>query len=262
MYFETQTFSMPKLGNHDIECEDAYAISEVRYHANKITGTHQRQHARYAVTDGATMTSFSREWAQQVANYFIEAPSPPFPALRNRLTLVQEQWKKQYITSGLPWYALQKAQKGAFTTLLGLCLHRGKPGKNFSWGYWTATAIGDTCLFQIRDKECICTFPLENPEQFGNSPMLISSMASFGTVSSYERTTHKGWRLGDIFYIATDALAEWMVRDKDSKPWQQIDRYLLDIEPSQGREWMGAMIYDKKVRNDDITVVRIHVIEE
>src|SRR5690606_33659428 len=123
------------------------------------------------------------------------------------LNLLQAHWRLDYYTADLPWYAVQKAQQGAFTTLLGLCLHRGTLERKDGSGTWTATALGDSCMFQVRDSELKCSFPLQSPEQFTYSPVLISSIAPFATVAEYETTKRGEWRIGDCFYLATDALA-------------------------------------------------------
>ena len=52
----------------------------------------------------------------------------------------------------LPWYAEQKLSQGAFATFLGLTLHRNRLSSSLSWD---CTAIGDSCLFQVRGARVI-----------------------------------------------------------------------------------------------------------
>src|SRR5947208_595455 len=61
---------------------------------------------------------------------------------------LQRRWWTIVQRKPLAWYAEQKVKNGTFAALVGLPLN----WESQSWqhGTWTASAIGDSCLFQIR----------------------------------------------------------------------------------------------------------------
>jgi hypothetical protein len=145
--------SLPKRGHNAEEYEDAFA-------ANAPAG-------RFAVADGASESSFATLWARLLVDGFVR------PVRQRKetgwLAPLQQQWAAEVDGRPLPWYAEAKRQEGAFATLLGLVLQKGpeKPG-----GLWHALAIGDSCLFQVRQGSLLKTFPVTSSQDFGDRPPL------------------------------------------------------------------------------------------
>ena len=42
-------------------------------------------------------------------------------------------------------------------------------------GTWRAIAVGDSCIFQVRDEQLNASFPITEPGAFGHSPPLVPS---------------------------------------------------------------------------------------
>src|SRR5688572_24662605 len=99
---------------------------------------------RFAVADGAAESAHAGLWACLLANAFVQgADDGPGP-----------------------WFLEGRDERGAFATFLGL---------KIDGGHWHALAVGDACLFVVRDGRHHLSFPIEHSSQFGNTPLLIGS---------------------------------------------------------------------------------------
>ena len=127
---------------------------------------------RFAVGDGATETSFSGVWAKQIVRA-ICAGQFEGELLHQTLGRLRERWHKIVSRKPMPWYAEEKLRMGAYAALVGLVLN--DPSSRLEDGEWTALAIGDSCVFQIRGKKLVASFPMERSESFNNSPELLCS---------------------------------------------------------------------------------------
>src|SRR5207248_11270118 len=128
--------------------------------------------------------------------------------------------------------------RGAFATLLGLRLRTR--AEDPAAGQWAAIALGDSCLFQIRDDRLLYVFPVTSAAEFDNSPVLVPSRPDdFDRVTARAERATGDWQSGDCFYLATDALAAWFLEASESgdKPWRVLaDIDTEAIEPSS--DWI------------------------
>jgi hypothetical protein len=225
----------PKAGNAAQEYEDAYAVEAAAL--------------RFAVADGASETSFAKQWAEMLVDRFVH--EPPAPAgLREWVAPMQAAWAGTNQPKATAWYAEEKARDGAFSSLLGLALDHGR---------WRAMAIGDSCLFLVRSGKVVRAFPLDKAEQFSNRPVLLSSVARANQRVWDEVRLDEGELQGrDQLLLMTDALAQWFLVEAEMgrRPWAALARAttqeafsaLVDLLRSGGA-----------LRNDDTTLVRIEV---
>ena len=152
----------------------------------------------------------------------------------------------------LPWYALEKAEKGAYSAFLGLLI-------NFEDHYYDAIAIGDCCLFHIRNEIVISTFPILHSSEFGNKPYLISSKPVMNTgLESKILLSEMDLMVGDILFLMSDALAHWFMTSNElsQQPWQilkgfknkqRLDNYKLTA-------WLDDLRIKKSIKNDDVVL--------
>ncbi|MEE8143741.1 MAG: hypothetical protein V3T77_11615, partial [Planctomycetota bacterium] len=146
---------VPKLGNSEKEYEDAYGLNVEQGH--------------FAVADGASESSFAREWARLLVEKFVAGPPAGSQDLSEWVKPVQQSWgKANTSTKELPWYAVEKAKTGAFATLLGLSI-------DSATGTWRSLAVGDSCAFLVRENQIVWAFPNVHSSQFHNRPLLLSS---------------------------------------------------------------------------------------
>ena len=120
-------------------------------------------------------------------------------------------------------------------------------------------AAGDACLFQVRGGERLeCAFPIERAEEFGSRPHLLSSQPRHNaTVLPHAALREGSWTAGDSLYLLTDALAAWFLRavEAGEHPWETLSEF-RDIEPF--RAWILERRAGGEMRNDDVTLVRVH----
>ena len=249
-------FWTPKAGNSPEEYEDACrAIYPQRI------GTSGRRMARAAVTDGASESAFAREWANVLADAFVTRPPDVCglseDSLGDWLGPAQEEWHALVPWDRIPWHGEAKARAGAFATLLGLTVG-SKPG-NIRRLSWQAVAVGDSCLFVVRDARLTLSFPLEDAAQFDNSPSLVcSNPDNVGELWGNVRLHSGECAAGDSFILASDALACWFLARNAAgkKPWET----LFSLDQAGWIDWVEEQRRTGLMRNDDTTLVIIGVV--
>ena len=250
-----RSFRLPKAGNSPEEYEDASRV----VFPQRI-GVSGRRTARAAVSDGASESAFAREWANVLADAFVDRP-PDASALtedsmRDWLASAQEEWRVGIPWDRIPWHGEAKARAGAFATLLGLTVAtRAGSSRRLCW---RAVAVGDSCLFVVRDDRLWLSFPLEYAAQFDNSPNLVCSNPD--NAADLCENVHRSdgeCVAGDTFILASDALACWFLgrSAEGEKPW----RTLLALDASGWAAWVEEQRREGLMRNDDTTLVIIRV---
>ena len=246
---------LPKAGNSPEEYEDA---SLVVY--PQRMGASGRRTTRAAVSDGASESAFAREWANVLVDAFVDRP-PDLGGLTDDsmtdwLASAQEEWRAGVPWDHIPWHGEAKARAGAFATLLGLTFAAtSDSSQRLSW---RAVAVGDSCLFVVRDDRLWLSFPLDDAAQFDNSPSLVcSNPDNAGVLWDNVHLAGGECVAGDSFILASDALACWFL-DKDEegeKPW----RTLLALDESGWADWVDEERREGSMRNDDTTLVIIRM---
>lgn len=256
MRVSIQTLWLPKAGNTFKEYEDAFSP--------KRQGELGGESFRFAVADGATESSFSRLWAQMLVRSYTYCPLTSVN-LRRRIEKRSRDWLRKIAALPLPWFAEEKVRQGAFSTLLGLSLEANNAVSS-GHGWWTALAVGDSCMFQVRGAELVTCFPIERADQFGYHPLLISSKpesnsAIWGQAGPLDQ---KGqWEVGDSFLLMTDALGQWFLSqvEEGKQPWLTLAEVAArsQLLSSYFGEWVSEMRASGVMRNDDVTLLMIRM---
>ena len=256
MRISVQILYLPKAGNKLGEYEDAFSP--------KRQGVLEGESFRFAVADGATECSFSGLWARMLVRSYTRSPLTS-ANLRRRVKRRSRDWVKKVTALPLPWFAEEKVRQGAFSTLLGLLLETGSAASP-AGGQWTAIAVGDTCLFQVRGAELVTRFPIEHTDEFGYHPFLISSKPDKNLViwKHVHQIEQRGqWEVGDSFLLITDALAHWFLNqvERDEQPWTILTEVAerSQLLSSHFEEWIGKMRASGVMRNDDVTLLMIQM---
>jgi hypothetical protein len=254
-------FWLPKQGNAIEEYEDASA--------------HSVPDRRFSIADGATESSFADLWALTLVNKFISIPptvtSSAPEVFQDWVKPLQQEWHSQINWEHLPWFAEEKARRGAFAAFLGLTFTGGvnepKPGffsRLFGGSKevrWKAMAIGDSNLFHIRDNSLLKAFPFTTSDQFNSRPLLLSSNPGMNKqVWADIRFADGDVKPNDIFIMATDALAKWICTQHEAggQPWRQLYSLKTDAD---FQEIVTTMRTKHGTRNDDMTLVIFKWIE-
>ena len=242
-----QTFQVGKKGGSRSEYEDA-CFPESGFRG-------ELRNYRCAVADGATESAFSREWAQLLVRSFGEHSF--------RLKDQQRSWRRLVEQHPLPWYLERKVTQGAHAAFLGLSLHDPFPGGpvgRAKTGTWRAFAVGDSCLFHVRSDRLLKAAPLSSSEEFGNNPFLLSTAcpSPLSRDDEFVSIFSGIWKSGDAFYLATDAMARWLLSEEEASrpPW----RFLRDLGPPLFEPIVEILRGTERLHNDDTTVLRVEVI--
>jgi Protein phosphatase 2C len=233
-----RAFSEPKCGQTMEEFEDACA-------ANAKSG-------RFAIADGATESSYAALWARLLVEGFVNAPAAKTECWNAWLPALQTQWEAEVGKRPLSWFAEIKWQQGAFATFLGLVIEPPR---------WRALAVGDSCLFHIRDQRLLSAFPLTRSCDFACSPWLIGSRGFTTEMMAMREMRLEGeFAHGDRLWLMTDALAQCVLRmaEVGEKPWESLEPFLTPSEPPLSfKSWIGSLRRATKLRNDDLTLMAI-----
>ena len=230
-----RVYQLPKAGSSTAEYEDAVATSRRGY--------------RYAVADGASASAFARLWAHLLVHAYTGG-SLDAHTLEADLAPAQARWVELVGRRRLPWYAEEQARRGAFAALVGLSLDVDQ--------HWSALAVGDCCLFQVRGDALVTAIPLNDPAQFTVRPLLLGSrpvangeLRSAGAVVMADGT----WQPGDTFLLMSDALAALFlnrVHAGGDAPLAALD---FDGTASGFRSWIRRLRGAGCLRNDDVSLL-------
>jgi hypothetical protein len=235
--FRCQIFTVPKDGSNAEEYED-YGRADL-------------ERGRFAIADGATETSFAKHWAHLLVDRFLEEPVVEAGQWETWLPPLQEVWRSKVAGLTLPWFAREKADQGACAAFLGVV---AEPD-----GSWHAVAVGDCCLFHIREhKRVLEMFPVRSSAEFGVTPPLLGACMPANAVD--ERRLQRTWVPGDYFLLMTDALAHSVLNRLERR---------LDIDPKDDplraatqehfTERVERLRASNQLKNDDVTLMKIEI---
>jgi hypothetical protein len=233
-------FSLPRDGHAPDEYEDALA-------GNPKTG-------RFAIADGASESSFAGLWAKLLVEGFVA--SADRRTTMNWLTPLQQRWAREVDPLALDWFGEEKRQAGAFATFLGISLKKPVTGPE---GGWKAMAVGDCCLFLVRGDHLLETFPVTRAAEFGNRPALLGSRSVLkNQVDPWSQAHQKigRWQPGDRFFLMTDALAYWFLREHEARrsPWTGLLRRMGETDPTDALAgFVKQLRKTRELDNDDVT---------
>lgn len=246
------SFWLPRGGSPVEHYEDAFFP--------KRTGTRAASRLRLAVADGASESMLSGLWAQTLVRTWCRSRRR---GMAEVMASAMSGWNAAVVAycrgreeeqRPIEWFEQPGLDRGAHATLLGVELSRAPGGE----GRWSAVSLGDTCLFQVRDDIMVAAFPLADPAAFDNAPKLVpSAPRQLRQVVAHTEVAEGTWRLGDMFYLATDAVAAWFLTAaaEGRAPWRALDA-LADDDNRAFAAWAAAERAAGGLRNDDLTLLR------
>ncbi|MCH7798564.1 MAG: hypothetical protein IID28_08995 [Planctomycetes bacterium] len=292
MRISTRAFHVHKRGGTEDEYEDAFFPDGF---AEQVRGF------RCAVADGASESAFASQWAQLLVDAFgrrelhlahLQAKWQKSIGGK-RLPWFLEKKARRGAFAALIGLSIRAA--GAATARARIAANRAvasvsaadwmpqAPGSRDNgsdeshsngWhtgsgchrgeidGTWRAIAVGDSCLFQVRDDELITVGPLSRSDQFDNSPFLLGSKSaqSIGRNAPHVSVHAGTWSRNDRFYLATDAMAQWLLlRDEAGLPPWTMLRELGEQDTLPFDELVTEMRLEHDLHNDDTTLLRVEV---
>jgi hypothetical protein len=227
---DVHTHWLPKHGHSADEYEDA-TTQPVQAPDGTI---------RAAVADGATESAFAGAWARTLVEEFVRADVTVPRTFAESIHETRRVFGGRIAehATDLPWYAATKAEEGAYAAFLGLVLYPN--------GAWRGVAVGDCCLFQIRDGEVLEAWPLDDPDDFGNRPDLLGSRLDVSHPQA--EATSAQWTPGDHFLLVSDALAAYLLAHDPAAA--------LGLDAPAFESFVAAAREDG-MRNDDVTLLEL-----
>ena len=265
MESQVSAFWVPKAGAAEAEYEDAFLYEDG-------VGDDDQHFLRVIVADGASESLLASRWARHLTTIFLAAAenlgtADGFTAAYQRAAAGWEAELARYKEeradrdSPIQWYEEPGLARGAYSTLLAA---------EFRWAVdagnarWTAAAVGDSCLFQVRGGELTHAVPMVSSADFSNQPALLSSNGTEAEVLGRHLITKTGdLAPEDTYYLATDALSAWFLRGVETgeakdQPWRPL-RELDDSDQYEFRELIRKLRDNGRIRDDDTTLVRVDI---
>lgn len=235
------TYYSPKIGNSADEYEDAFAINPGR--------------GKIAVADGASDSIFSGLWARSLVNSYVDSDLSVSQDdfIEKLVSTARVKWHTDIQWDKLRLFVRNKALGGSFSTLI---LAESVTGSSFN--RVKVLSVGDSCILMKND-DSLHSFPLESYEDFNISPKLIWSGygSPFSTEYKWSRPAYKVQEFdlesGDTVVIATDAVSKWLLQ-YFPQSWDE-----LEIHHSDLRAYLTGEVTEKRMRNDDLTLVRLTI---
>ncbi len=251
MYFESRVFYLSKDAEDADEYEDAFFLDSERGAA--------------AIADGVSSAMFSGPWASQLTQSAVTDPpqADDLDLLKAWLNWHRNVFEQELSHRTLSWNAKRKYEEnGAMTTLLWIALTpattvEGQPPTCYRL---RSRAIGDCCLFHVRDGQTLRSFPLTTVAQFEEDPKVLGTL-NWGSdyllkFESLEEVCHPG----DLVVLCTDALAKWaMGRLEVNEPVRWEDCW--DLSQEAWREQVNALRSQRAIRYDDTTLILLRLLQ-
>jgi hypothetical protein len=250
MFFEHRAFWLPKDVSRSEEFQDAWCVDEERGVA--------------AIADGVSSSLFSASWARILTRAVVD--DPPYvddpQSLPEWFNLHRKAWSEPIDEGSLAWHQKPKFKLGAQTTLLWIEIYVADPEatgtRDASQVY--AYAIGDTCLFHVRDDKVIRAFPICDSQAFQQDPQVIASidqqrdhLLEFDKLETY-------CQAGDYLVLCTDAVAAWATaRMENGAPPKWRSYWNRSQE-----EWQQEIIdlrQRQEMRADDATLLLLKILD-
>ena len=234
-----QSFSVQKAGNAIAECEDIW---------DWVT---RNPMVSIALSDGATESSFAREWARELVDAFVHRQLPwqeIYIRAATWLLPLQATWQQWLGQQDLSWFAKRKAGEGAFATFVSL--------EVFADLSWKSLAVGDSCLFVVRDRSLLKSFPLQTSHEFNHRPRLIGTNVNAANIhiSQIQGVAQNCDRL----YLATDAIACWIFKqiEANQDPWLKLEEISTQ---DLFAKWVTELRDRHEIANDDTTLLCLKI---
>lgn len=250
------SFWLPRAGSRVEEYEDAFYP--------KRTGARAAKRMRFAVADGASESLLSGMWADLLVRTWCRSKRRLAPEV---IATAMSGWQVQlagYLAGRerddrpIQWFEEPGLAKGAHATLVGVELSTTSSDA----GRWTAVAMGDSCVFHVRNGELLTSFPIKDSAEFSTGPKLMPTRPHLlGRALANLEQAQGEWRSGDLFFLATDALAAWFLTEseKGRAPWAAFSLFDSDT-PELFAAWVGEQRGLRQLRNDDVTLMRVEVV--
>jgi hypothetical protein len=249
MRFESRAFFVSKDLEYPDQYQDAFELNA--------------EHGVAAIADGVSSAIFSGPWARLLTRMAVDAPPDPVSAdvVRSWLAGPRTDWAQHVDSRKLAWYQRPKLADGAMTTLLWLTLSPIDDRSTNGDYRLRAFAVGDCCLFHVRDGAVVCSFPMTASGAFGLNPAVIGSIDRKADHLIRFETLDTQCRAGDLLVLCTDAVALWAISRQEAGQPVQWEKY-WNMPDACWQDEIAALRSEGSIRYDDTTLVLLRVAGE
>ena len=246
-----RSFIAPKKGETAADCQDAWD-------QNASVG-------RYAVADGATLSFFPKQWAELLVKRFCYSEGLPLSLEKKNweawIKPIQQEWLgrvSEIVQETKTYILVDRLSKleSALSTFIGLEF-------NIDEGKWKALILGDSCLFHQSGSE-FDSYSLKTLTDFQYRPKSFASFRKDNPVGGPPDVIADKALPGDMFILATDALAKWIIEHKEIDKLEEALNQLKQIETDKQFDQFVNLARDHeniRLINDDVTLMLISVEE-
>lgn len=260
MRFRSHQCWLPKDVEHPGQYEDASACSE--------------KESRVVIADGVSSAIFSRTWARLLTR--TAALDPPdvtdSELVAQWLQPLQQKWREQidFQKVSRDWARGPKLRSvgGQSTLLLAEVRAPADPSVRPEDNEYRLIghAIGDCCLFLIRDGSKVQSFPMTDSAAFAEAPYALSSIVKDGDYAAKFEHFDEPCRVGDLIVLCTDAVGLWAMQEYEAgnqvdwmRYWENDLAWQEDILELRSRSPKDPR---NRMRVDDCTLFLLQVISE
>jgi hypothetical protein len=256
--------------------KEGYALSD--WEDGAMGGSFKTQHSpdpslfRFVVTDGATETYAARQWVDLLIESFMSPgqtsaangrgaagwPDIDRRSLSGWFQAMQDQWWAAAPAAG-DTIEKVKLKQGTLATFVGGQL----VGLNTISPRWQAAALGDSVLFHVRNAHLVAQVPWLGSADFDTSPDGVDTRPErLGRMSGELQLQEGPLAPDDTIFIATDAFAKWMVsrlEARDETLWPRLSGL---NHPVVFDQLVAAERQAGTMKDDDVTLMRIRLLEQ
>ena len=239
-----KSFLVHKAGESFSDCHDAFSIG--------------KELNRFAIADGVSKSFFPAWWSPKLTQQFIKTGVKELIIYEDNSDFIntwldnaRNKWRSEVEAEvskpSMKYFTRNKfnMRESAAATFVGLEL-----GKEYWWGI----AIGDSFLFQFdKDWNKKARLSSQKDDHFGNHPDYWDSDAQKGGKGTYDSSKGE-FESGDIFLMATDALAEWITKSKPA----QLNKLLTLNTNDEFVEFVNEERKANRLEDDDTTLLVIN----
>jgi hypothetical protein len=165
----------------------------------------------FAVTDGAAQGFQVQTWARLLAARFVQLRPAldDLDSLAAWVSTCRAVWLQTFdLTSVRPGQQEMYHRFGGSATFIGLQV--GEADSTDGTIPWRAWAVGDACVFHLRDGAVRLSFPLADPDAFSAAPLTLRTKHDMPLPRPL-LAAGRGLP-GDVIALATDAVSNWIVK--------------------------------------------------
>tara|TARA_R110000737_G_scaffold350857_1_gene391163 strand:- start:1930 stop:2619 length:690 start_codon:yes stop_codon:yes gene_type:complete len=212
-------------------------------HLNEDASFVSSKRGLFALSDGASESFASRNWARTLVSLFVRTPNLTWEWIDSAIKLYEGGIDR----NALSWSKQASYDRGSFATLLTVSLRENGA---------EIMSIGDSLVVIERNGVPERTYPYQNPDEFAARPLLLSTIKERNATIIKEDHTFfwpfEDDEAGVSIHMMTDALGAWLLHDLTERM-----RIIRGIRTQLEFEKFITEARTEGMRIDDTTLITI-----